>query len=234
VNTRKTATSVRIKQSRLTPPSKWTKRQWILAVAIVFAFAAAAGTASYITLHPAKTPTSGNLIIDQYRQNLPALKKTAESDSKNVDAQKNYAIALYASGDLQTAKTQYEAIVKTSPDAASYNNLANVYRDLGQTDDAVAAYTKAIELDGTLINSYANLANVQLYTLNKPTDAIATYQKGLAVLTNNGQLEFLLGVAYEQDGQTQLAQQTYEHILTYEPSNAGAKANLARLNEAQQ
>lgn len=211
---------------------KWNKRQRIIAAAILFAILVSLGTAVIVAVHHQKsTPSSGNQIINQYRKNLPELKKTAEAHQDDIDAQKNYAIALYASGDLKTAKTQYEAIAKTSPDATTYNNLANIYRDLGQTNDAVYAYMKAIELDKTLVNSYANLANVQLYTLKNPADAMTTYQKGLAALPDNSQLEFLLGIAYEQDGQTDKAQQTYEHILTYEPNNSGAKAGLIRVSE---
>lgn len=211
---------------------KWNKRQRIIAAAILFAILVSLGTAVIVAVrHQKSAPSSGNQIINQYRKNLPELKKTAEAHQDDVDAQKNYAIALYASGDLKTAKTQYEAIAKTSPDATTYNNLANIYRDLGQTNDAVSAYMKAIELDKTLVNSYANLANVQLYTLKNPDDAMTTYQKGLAALPDNSQLEFLLGIAYEQDGQTDKAQQTYEHILTYEPNNSGAKAGLIRVSE---
>ncbi|HEY8886680.1 MAG TPA: tetratricopeptide repeat protein [Candidatus Microsaccharimonas sp.] len=219
--------------NRLTPPHKWNKRQWIIAAAIFLAILVLVTTTTVLIVsHKKPEQNFGNLIVNQYRKNLPNLKKTAEAEKSNIDAQKNYAIALYASGNLQDAKNSYEAIVKTSPDATTYNNLANVYRDLGDTTAAIDAYNKAITLDPSQINSYANLANVQLYRLNKPADAIATYKKGLVTLQNNSQLEFLLGVAYEQANQPDLAQQTYEHILTYEPNNISAKASLQRLGEA--
>jgi tetratricopeptide (TPR) repeat protein len=219
---------------RIVRVKKWSKRRRIIAIAIIFAglVLIAGGIILIVAANQKPAPTSGNLIIDQYRKNLPNLKKTAEANEGNIDDQKNYAIALYASGDLQTAKTQYEAIIKASPDATTYNNLANVYRDLNETDKAVDAYNKSIALDSTQVNTYANLANVQLYRLNKPADAIATYQKGLTALPNNSQLELLLGIAYEQAAQPDQAKQTYEHILTYEPNNAGAKAALQRLAAA--
>jgi tetratricopeptide (TPR) repeat protein len=215
--------------NRLTPPYKWNKRQWIIATAIFFGLLVTAIVIIITVSHSNPKSISGNLIVNQYRKNLPDLKKAAEADNANIDTQKNYAIALYASGNLEEAKNSYEAIAKTSPDATTYNNLANAYRDLGKTPQAVDAYNKAIDLDPSLVNSYANLANVQLYRLNKPMDAIDTYKKGLSVLQNNSQLEFLLGIAYEQASQPDQAKQIYQQILAHDPNNIGAKARLQRL-----
>lgn len=181
---------------------------------------------------PHKVTLSKNPSVAEYQRQLPVLKDSAAKNPKDTDAQKNYAIALYASGDIKAAKAQYEKVLALNPaDASAYNYLANAERDLGQTKEAVASYQKAIELDPKQTNYYANLANVQLYSLNTPEDAIVTYTSGLKAVPNNSQLEYLLGSAYEKAGKNNQAQKTYEHILTYEPTNQLAKAALERLTK---
>lgn len=181
---------------------------------------------------PHKVTLSKNPSVAEYQRQLPALKDTATKNPKDMDAQKNYAIALYASGDANAAKAQYEKVLQLNPaDASAYNYLANAERDLGQPKDAVNSYKKAIELDPKQVNYYANLANVQLYSLNTPNDAITTYLGGLKSIPNNSQLEYLLGVAYEKNGQNDQAKATYGHILTYDPTNQLAKSALERLQK---
>jgi Flp pilus assembly protein TadD len=48
-------------------------------------------------------------------------------------------------------------------DAATlHNNLANVYRDWGKVEQAIAEYSKAIEMEPAAVNPYANLASFYL------------------------------------------------------------------------
>jgi len=179
---------------------------------------------------PREVELSSNPTVAEYQRELVNLKAKADKDSSDLDAHKNYAVALYASGDLQAAKSQYEKVIQlNSSDASAYNYLANTHRDLGETEAAVRSYKKAISLDPRQVNYYANLANMQLYTLNKPADAIATYKSGLVATPANSQLEFLLATAYEQTGDVQAARQTYQNILSYEADNQLAKSALARL-----
>lgn len=184
----------------------------------------------YLTHQEAPVTQPASAVSAEFKKQLPSLEKAVQQHPKDAEARKNYAVALYATGDPNGAKKQYEEAVKINPkDAVAYNNLGNVYRDLHQTDKAVDAYNASIKLNGKSINTYANLANVQLYIQNKPTDAIATYQKGLKALPNNAQLQLLLGLAYEANGNTTKAKQTYQTILAHNPKNAAAKANLNRL-----
>jgi len=197
---------------------------------IVVLLIAAFVVIALLQAHKTKTTVAKNPVATQYKKELPALEKTVKENPKSSDAHKNYAIALYATGDLKKAQSEYEQVVKLNgKDAVAYNNLGNVYRDLGQYQDASDAYNKAISLNPSNMNTYANLANVQLYMENDANGAIATYKKGLKALPNNAQLEFLLGLAYEKKGDTANAKATYEHILSYDSSNQSAQAELTAL-----
>jgi len=166
----------------------------------------------------------------EYQQKLPELKQSVEKSPKDAEARKSYGVALYATGDLEGAKKQYEEATKLNDkDAVAFNNLANTYRDLNQVDKAIDTYKKSIQLSPKSLNAYANLANVQLYSKNKPQDAIATYKDGLKELPNNTQLQQLLAVAYEQAKDTTNAKKTYEAILSHDAENIAAKAALERL-----
>ena len=178
---------------------------------------------------PIKQPASA--VSAQYAKQLDSLAKAVDKTPKSADARKNYAVALYATGDPAGAAKQYEAAVKINPkDADAYNSLGNAYRDTHNVGGAVKAYQQAIKLASGNINAYANLASVQLYTQKDTDAAIATYKQGLKALPNNSQLQLLLGLAYQQAGNTAAAKQTYQAILAHDPTNAAASASLKQLD----
>lgn len=173
---------------------------------------------------------TSNEVLAGYEKQLPELKKNIERNGDDAEAHKNYAVALYATGDTQKAKEQYEAAVKLNgQDAAAYNNLGNVQRDLKEYDASIASYKKSIELSPKSLNPYINLANVQLYMKNQPNDAIAIYKQGLTVFPDNPQLQSLLAVAYERQGNKDEAKGIYEKMLKVDPNSQVAKAGLERL-----
>ena len=120
-----------------------------------------------LNTHKTQVPISSNPAVLAYQNQLTDLQKAVKNDAKSQSAHRNYAVALYATGDYAAAITQYQKLIDLNPkDATAYNNLANAYRDNKQTDKAIESYKKAIEIDKTYINAYSNLANVQLYAKN--------------------------------------------------------------------
>lgn len=175
---------------------------------------------------------SKNPVVQEYQQQLPTLKKKAKDNSKNPSAHIDYAVALYATGNIKQAKQEYEAAAKLdNKNATVHNNLGNAYRDLGDIDKAIEAYQQAITLNPKLINPYFNLANIQLYSQKDADAAIKTYQKALTSLPDNEQVLLSLGIAYEQKNDKTKAKQVYQSILAKDAGNAAAKANLDRLNK---
>ena len=171
-----------------------------------------------------------NPVAESYRKKIPELKSKA-GNAKDAAAIRDYAIALYAVGQYEESKTQYQrAIDVDSQDALLRNNLGNVERDLGHYAVAVDNYNKAIGLNNQLVSAYINLANVQTYNLRNIDDGIATYKRALAALPNNAQIEVLLGLAYEQKGDNALAKSVYRSVLDHDPNNVAATANLKRLS----
>lgn len=179
-----------------------------------------------------KQYTTNTQISQQYQKQLPELKSAVDKNKEDGGARKNYAVALYATGDVEAAKTQYEEAIKIDPkDALAHNNLGNMQRELKDYDGAIASYRKAIELNPKSLNPYVNLGNVLLYSKNQPKEAIAVYQSGLKELPQNTQLESLLATAYERDNNIEGAKGIYNEILKRDPNSELAKTNLDRLNK---
>lgn len=173
---------------------------------------------------------SSNPVVASYQKQLPALAAAVKKNGNDAQAHYNYAVALYATGDISEAKNQYEAQAKLSQnDPNLANNLGNVYRDLGQYQKAIDSYQKAIRLNPKVANPYINLANLYLYTLNQKDLAIKTFQNALSNLPGNQDIQVLLGVAYEQSGDKANAKATFEQVLSQNPNNTSAQAGVKRV-----
>ncbi|MFS8130861.1 MAG: tetratricopeptide repeat protein [Candidatus Dojkabacteria bacterium] len=208
------------------------KTKIIIAVVSLVGFVVIVLVALFIrnSTQNSQKPAVGNPIIESYKNNLPdlAAKATNSTDPKAI---RNYAVALYATGDLESAKTQYLREKELNPnDAILYNNLGNIYRDSGEYQNAVDAYQKSIDLDKSQLNVYINLANLYIYVLQKPDLGYGVYLKGIENSPNNKEALLLpLANAYKDAGLKQKAIDTYNQILAIDPSNAAVKAILEGL-----
>lgn len=209
-----------------------SKTAYIFGVAIV-AVIAAVIVVKLGTGNDKPQTNSKNPVVVAYQQKLPSLEKAVKAKPNDADARVAYAQALYVTGDKTAAETQYKEAAKLDPkNPTTQNNLGNTYRDLGDYTAAQAAYRQAIKLNPTSQNAYVNLANLQIYTLHKPADGIATYQEAISKIGAAPQFELLLGLAYEQNGQNDKAEATYKAILSKDPANQAAKDNLSRLQKS--
>ena len=177
--------------------------------------------------------SSGNTLVDSYKTDLPTLEATLQKDPNNVTAIRNYAVALYATGDLESAKAQYLHEKELNPnDAVLYNNLGNIYRDSGEYQLAVDSYQKSVDLDKNQVNVYANLANLYIYTMKQPDLGYGVYTKGIENSpANKVALLLQLGNAYKDAGLKDKAIDVYNQILAVDANNVAAKAALESLKQ---
>ncbi|CAN5123041.1 hypothetical protein BH09PAT3_BH09PAT3_4990 [soil metagenome] len=206
------------------------KRPQLVALLLILGLLIAAGTWLVTNRNNDTATTSSNPVAQEYKKRIPDLQSKVDQTPKSAAARVDLAIALYATGDLESAKKQYEKAVELDDsNATAYNNLGNVYRDLKDTDKAVKAYQQAIRLNGKLVNPYFNLANLQQYTLQQTGQAIQTYQQALKALPDNEQVMVSLALAYEANKEPAKAEQLYRSILLKNPDNAAAQTNLDRI-----
>lgn len=173
---------------------------------------------------------SGNL-IDQYRQELPDLKKQAGKSGSAEDLQK-YGIAQYATGDAAGAiETYTKQIEKESNSVIAHAGLANALRDQKNFEQAIQEYKKVIGLAPADISAYVNLASVYQYQLKQIEKAIEVYKQGIDKNSKSVDLYLLLAMAYEQSNDSGAAKKTYEKVIEIDEGNAVAKAAMERLGK---
>jgi tetratricopeptide (TPR) repeat protein len=120
------------------------------------------------------------------------------------------------------------------PDCShAYNKLGIALVRVGQAEDAVAAYRRAVELDPRNGAAHYNLADA-LYDLGRPEQAIAAYRRAIethppsATDSHNG-----LGLALEARGQVKEAMAEYRRAIARDPRSPFPRQNLGRLLAAQ-
>lgn len=210
-------------------------KKWIpVGVGVVVLSAAATNGVMHFWGRKIISPSSNkvvvNSMVDSFTKQLPALEERVRKNPGDTAAVRNYAVALYATGDLEGAKQQYLNEEKLNPkDAVVANNLGNIFRDMGDSEGAVEYYQKSIGLQPKNNPAYVNLAYFYLYTLNKRDLAIAAYRQDLSANPEDVKAMLFLAAAYEQDKNLSGAAEMYRAVLVREPDNGGAKAGLERL-----
>jgi len=132
------------------------------------------------------TMVTGGKSLDDYRAEVPELQKAVEADPADLYSLEALAVAHYQLKEYEQAEAAYLKILAIQEDAFTRNNLGNVYRDWGKTEEAKTAYRQAMEEDPTLKFPYVNLSGV----LQKEGDvagAIEVLQEGAKYVTEEGQ-----------------------------------------------
>ncbi len=114
-----------------------------------------------------------------------------------------------------------------------FNNLGNVYNDIGDTDTARRALERAVTINPTLSESRANLGNIYLQK-ELVSDAIAQYQAALEMNPNDPKTYNNLGNAFVQIDRLDRAIPSYRKSLSLDPNFADAYRNLALAHTKQE
>ncbi|PST91193.1 deca-heme c-type cytochrome [Photobacterium jeanii] len=108
---------------------------------------------------------------------------------------------------IATPLDQYIEIQNFNADRGfGRTNLANVYRDLGKTEQAIATYQQAIEIEPYFENSYANLADVYR-AQGSDTKALETLKAGINAQPKSSALPYSAGLTLLRMGKEKQATQ---------------------------
>lgn len=178
-----------------------------------------------------------------------------ENLGRMEDAEKNYRKALRLSphekdkyynrlgnfyfhqDNIDKAIGYYKKAIELKPEADYYENLGNLYNDLGKKDLFEDAILKAARLkpqDGkyyfhlgwNLLMAYEDARNARRY-LKK---AIKLYKKTPEIEREELMSFQFLGAAYQQEGDMEKAEQVFSDVLKLDPENDMVYSFLGKLN----
>lgn len=122
--------------------------------------------------------------------------------------------------------TLWAATIATNPQSwMAYNNIAINLLQKGKTEEAIAHYNKALELDPNYGEGHYNLANA-LLRVGRTEEAIAHYQKALEIYPKNISARYNLASVLVQGGRMEEGIAQYRKAIELNPRNAGAHNNL--------
>jgi tetratricopeptide (TPR) repeat protein len=131
------------------------------------------------------------------------------------------------SGDV-AIRACTEAIGRNSADVVSYINRAFEHLQKGNTTNAIADYSKAIELDPGRADAYAGRAWAFLKG-GKAAQALPDAERSLQLKTNDARALDIRGHVYEALGRHEEAIADFRSALAIEPRLQGSKEGLRRL-----
>lgn len=126
---------------------------------------------------------------------------------------------------------------ETMPDipsgtAEDYYNRGNKSKDLGNLDQAINDYTKAIKLNSKHVKSYYNRGN-SYGKQGKFSNAIEDYKKAVAINPQYTEAYYNMGNTYEKQGNREQAVMSYTKALETNPKYAAAYCNRGNVYQAQ-
>lgn len=132
------------------------------------------------------TIVEGGQPATDWQAQLPQLQKAAQDNPTDLTALQALAVAQYQLKKYDDAAATYEKMLAVKDDALTHNNYANVLRDAGKNDAAIAQYQKAIAGDPKLVVAYVNLA-VMYSTVGDLTNADKVLSQGIAATSGDDQ-----------------------------------------------
>jgi tetratricopeptide (TPR) repeat protein len=144
-----------------------------------------------------------------------------------------------AQGRLEEAVQTFRALVEHAPDVVEgRHNLAVAYARRGQKEQAVEQFKEALRLQPDFHTARLDLAAL-LLEMGRFPDAIEALKAGLTAATAGTEgrvsrelieLRYRLGLAYRMSGQRPQAIQELQTVVGWDPTHAGAHANLSYLH----
>jgi tetratricopeptide (TPR) repeat protein len=117
------------------------------------------------------------------------------------------------------------AISVTGDNFVMNNNYANILNSIGQVEDAIDYFYKALRIKSNSPEVHNNLGNA-LCKLDRVDEAIKHYKKALELRPNFAQAHYNLAIALDKQGKIDEAIREYRQALRFRSDNVDTLSNL--------
>ncbi len=166
----------------------------------------------------------------------PLLRSLRQAHPEDADLQGAYASSLLTSGradDWAAAKSDFEQLVESHPDNASYRyGLARAIELLGDTDTARTEYQGALKLDPSFSPALKDLAKLE-FDRGSFEQSIQYAESGARRLPADGEFPLIVIAAKISAGRLGEAEQELKRHLQLRPGDFDALLQNGRLLSAQ-
>ncbi|MSO81944.1 MAG: tetratricopeptide repeat protein [Acidobacteria bacterium] len=119
------------------------------------------------------------------------------------------------------------------PESAELHNLLGIARaSAGRLDEAVAEFSRAVDLDPGNAPAHWHLG-AALASQDRGVEALVHLQRSVQLDPGNGRAHEDLGVMLARDGRLDEAAVHFQHAIDIDPESADARRNLALVGEQQ-
>jgi predicted Zn-dependent protease len=145
----------------------------------------------------------------QYAEAAKEWRAALELSPGNRSVQKELAIALYRSGDLQGAETLFQELLRREPEATDLNFFyGDTILNSQKPQEAITYLEKAVKSDPQLLPAQRSLGLAYMQ-IGRPGEAIAHLKSALSI-DEDGSVHYQLGRAYQAQGERELARAMLE------------------------
>ncbi|MGL5061013.1 MAG: tetratricopeptide repeat protein, partial [Microcoleus sp.] len=145
-----------------------------------------------------------------------------------AEVRANIGSMYFKMGRLPEAIVHYQQAISISPNlAGAHWNLGKVYHKAGNTEAAIDCFKRTSELNPQLVGAdfHFNLGN-RLLSQGKRDEAVASYEKAIAIKPDWAEAYANIGSARSQQGNIEAAITHYQKALALKPELAVLNYNL--------
>src|SRR5262245_8721944 len=158
-----------------------------------------------------------------------AFRREIQMRPRDIDGRAGLASVLISQQQFAQAIVVLDDLIRLdSTTASSYANLGIAYVGLDRAEDAVNAFTRAVELAPENPSFHHNLGNA-LAGVARLDEAMAEYRRSLALAPGNAAVHQALGMVLVARGKPEEAVAELRRAASLEPDNPEIRSDLAAL-----
>jgi len=167
-----------------------------------------------------------NFINQKYEDSKNYYLKGLAIEPDNKDLLKYLGNTYVKLDDYDAAIDCLKKITQKEEDKTVWMKIGKLSEENENTDDAVTAYKKAIELDANYSEAYAALGSL-LFNESEYEEAIPYLERATKDFPESDEFQNKLAKCYKQTGKLEDAIKQYQSLIAADPKNIKAYMNLA-------